>query len=81
MSKEEYFEGHRIPKNNVYMVIVGRLPNSEVDVTTFKNLKTTSTQDKSTVIRGAIKQIFNEYEEVYSINIKFLPEDMYGGEQ
>jgi hypothetical protein len=81
MGKQEWFEGHRIPKNNVYMVIVGRLPNSEVDVTTFKNLKTTSTQDKPTVIRGAIKQIFNEYEEVYSINIKFLPEDMYGGEQ
>lgn len=75
----EFYEGTRIPKNTVYMIIVGRFPGSQVDVTTFKNLKTDSEHTKPTVIRGAIKEIFNDYEEVHSINIKFLPDDMYGG--
>lgn len=36
MSKEEWFEGHRIPKNNVYMIIIGKLPGNNTDVTTNK---------------------------------------------
>ena len=36
MSKEEWFEGHRIPKNNVYMIIIGKLPGNNTDITTNK---------------------------------------------